>query len=260
MTTKAWRVVAGVCAVAASILWALPAGAQKAEVKEKPPMYSYVGFWSIPRAQWGEMEKANTADQQILQKALASGTIIGYGNDVNLVHSAEGATHDDWWSSMSLAELLNVLDQFYKSGSSATPVLTSATRHWDDILVSRDYNWHSGSWKDAYTYAASWKLKHDAPEDAVETLSKNALVPMLEKLLADGTIHEYEIDTEAIHTEDPGTFWIFYLATTAEALDKVRAVLLETLKANPLMGPAFGSMVEQKHHRDYLVRTNATYK
>jgi hypothetical protein len=50
------------------------------------------------------------------------------------------------------------------------------------------------------------------------------LVPLLEKQLADGTIHEYEIDTEAIHTEPPGTFWIFYLTANAEGLDKVSAM------------------------------------
>ena len=145
---------------------------------------------------------------------------------------------------MSMAGVLNVLDQFYKSGSTTTPVLESATKHWDDIYVSRYYNWHSGSWKGVYTHGSSYKLKADAPDDAVETLSKNLLVPFLEKLLADGTIHEYEIDTEAIHTEAPGTFWIFYLAANAEGLDKVNAALRETLKANPLGGPAFGSMVD----------------
>jgi hypothetical protein len=27
------------------------------EVKEKPQMYTYVADWSIPRAQWGDMQK-----------------------------------------------------------------------------------------------------------------------------------------------------------------------------------------------------------
>ena len=92
----------------------------------------------------------------------------------------------------------------------------------------------SGSWKDLYTHGSSYKLKADAPDDAIEMSSKNMIVPLLEKMLADGTIHEYEIDTQAIHTEAPGTFYIFYLAANAEALDKVQAALRETLKANPL--------------------------
>ncbi|HMK28323.1 MAG TPA: hypothetical protein VK473_01475 [Terriglobales bacterium] len=223
-------------------------------------MYSYVGFWNIPRAQWADMTKAGAANRAILEKALANGTIVAYGDDVTLVHQPDGATHDDWWSAMSMAGLLNVLEQFYKSGSSTSPVLASATKHWDNIFVSRYYNWHSGSWKDIYTHGSSYKLKADAPDDAVDTLSKTLIVPLMEKLLADGAIHEYEVDTEAIHTQAPGTFYVFYLAANAEGLDKVNAALIEALKANPLGGPAFGSMVDFSAHRDDLARTNATYK
>jgi hypothetical protein len=233
---------------------------QTSEVKEKPPMYTYVGNWNIPRPQWADMAKADAADQKILDAAIASGTIVAYGNDVNLVHRLDGSTHDEWWSAMSLAGVLNMLEQFYKSGNTTTPVLASATKHWDTIFVSRHYNWHAGTWKDVYTHGSSYKLKADAPENAVGTLSKNLFVPFFEKLLADGTIHEYEIDTEAIHTEAPGTFWIFYIAANAEALDKVNAALQERMKADPLGGPAFASMVDFTPHRDELARTIATYK
>jgi hypothetical protein len=250
-------VFAGMCALAMVAVWAAPADAQ---TSEKPPMYSYVGNWAIPRAQWADMEKADAADQTAMEQALASGTIVGFGHDVNLVHEADGETHDEWWSAMSMAGLLNLLDQFYKNGSATTSVLSSATKHWDNIYVSRYYNWHAGSWKGAYTHGSSYKLKADAPDDAVELLSKNVIGPVLEKLLADGTIHEYEIDTEAIHTESPGTFWIFYIAANAEGLDKASAAVREASKANPLRGPAFGSMVDFSAHRDILVRTNATYK
>src|SRR5450755_4605402 len=139
MNKKLSGIFAAVCALALLAAFAAPALAQD-EPKEKPPMYSYVGFWSIPRAQWGEMAKADESDKAILDKALADGTLIGYGNDMNLVHSAEGPTHDDWWSSMSMAGLMNVLDRFYKAGNTASPVLESATKHWDNIYVSRHYN------------------------------------------------------------------------------------------------------------------------
>jgi hypothetical protein len=91
-------------------------------------------------------------------------------------------------------------------------------------------------------------------------LSKTLLDPFFEKLLAAGAIHEYEIDTQAIHTEDPGMFLIVYLAANPEGLDKVDSALRDALKSNPLMGPSFGSMVETTGHRDDLARTNATYK
>ena len=48
---------------------------------------------------------------------------------------------------MSMAGVLNVLDQVYTSGSATAPVLATATKHWDGLFVSRYYNWHSGSWK-----------------------------------------------------------------------------------------------------------------
>ena len=253
------KVVRVLFAVAFAALAALPTLAQT-EVKEKPPMYSYVGAWSIPRAQWGDMEKDNAANQKVLEKALASGTIIAYGDDTNLVHRSDGWTHDQWWSAMSMAGLLNVLEQFYQSGSATSPVLSSATHHDDNIYVSRYYNWHSGSWKGVYTRVASYKLKADVTDEAIDKLSKNLVVPMLEKLLADGVIHEYEIDVQAVHTEAPGSFSIEYIAANAEGLDKVNAALQQTLKANPLDGPAFSSMTDGSAHRDELAHSTATYK
>lgn len=234
--------------------------AQTSAVKEKPPMYSYISNWTIPRAQWGEMAKQNTADRDMLEKDLADGTIVGYGNDVILVHQADGATHDEWWSAMSLGGVIDVLEQFYKSGTAVSPVLESATKHWDSIFVSRYYNWTPGSWKGGYTYVASYKLKPDAPDDAVDTLSKNLVAPLLEKLLADGTLHEYEIDTQAVHSEAPGTFFIIYVAVNPAGLDRVNAAIQASLKAQPLDGPAFSSMVDYPAHRDELVRTDGTYK
>jgi hypothetical protein len=65
------RAFAVMCAVAMIAVCVAPAAAQS-EVKEKPPMYTYVGNWAIPRAQWGEMEKANTADQADLREGLQS--------------------------------------------------------------------------------------------------------------------------------------------------------------------------------------------
>jgi hypothetical protein len=248
-----------VCAFATIAAWTAPARAQD-EPKEKPPMYSYVSNWSIPRAQWADMGKAGAADQKTLEKAFADGTIVGYGNDTNLVHQPDGSTHDSWWSATSMAGILNVLDRFYKDGTTTSPVFTTATRHSDNIFVSHYYNWHSGSFKGAYTRVASYKLKPDAPEDAVEKLSKHLFVPLMEKLLADGTILEYEVDTEAIHTEAPGTFWVIFITPSADGLDKFNAALRDANKANSLLGASIGSMVDFTPHRDQLASSVGIYK
>jgi len=176
--------VAAVGLVAAS---ATAAFAQSA-VKEKPPMYSYVSNWAIPRAQWGEIAKSNAGSEKIVSKALADGILVGYGNDEVLVHQENGATHDNFWSSMSQAGLIKVLEQFYQSGTATNPVLATATKHWDNIFVSRYYNWHPGTFKNVYTYVAAYELKADAPNDALDSLSKNLIVPLLAKQMADGNI------------------------------------------------------------------------
>ncbi len=248
-------IFAAVCALA--ILAVLPAPAQ-AQDQSKPPLYTYVANWVIPRAQWAEMDKPT--NQGILEKALADGTLVGYGTDVTEVHQIDGPTHDSWWSSHSMAGLLKVLDAFAKSGSSTSPVLSSATKHWDNIVMSRYYNWHSGSFKGAYTRGGTYKLKAEAPNDALETLSKNLFAPLFEKMLADGTILEYEIDTEAIHTENPSTFWIVLIMPTAEGLDKFDSALRESMKKDPLAGTVIDSMVDYTGHKDNLAISAGTYK
>jgi hypothetical protein len=260
MNGRSLNIFMGLCALALSSLCALPASAQNSEVKEKPPVYTYVANWQIPRAHWGEMAKSGDADKPILDKALADGTIIGYGNDEASVHQPDGYTHDDWWSSMSMAGLLKVLDQLSSAGNTTASVLETATKHEDEIVVSRYYNWHSGSYKNAPVQVALYRLRPDAPDDAIEVLSKSLIVPVMEKLLADGTIVQYDIDTQVIHTDAPGVFAIVWTSANVEGVDKVNAAIQAALKAQPLGGPAFLSMVDFSAHRDELWRGTGIYK
>jgi predicted alternative tryptophan synthase beta-subunit len=94
----------------------------------------------------------------------------------------------------------------------------------------------------------------------MNSLSEHFVAPVLEKLLADGTIVEYEIDTMAIHTSAPGTFIIVYITPTPEGLDTVQGAVRDALKASPLTGDAFGSFVDDSGHRDGLYKTDANYK
>jgi hypothetical protein len=82
----------------------------------------------------------------------------------------------------------------------------------------------------------------------------------MEKLLADGTILEYEIDFEAVHTDAPGTFAIVYVATQPEGLDTVRAAIRQSVKDNPLAGPAFDAATDDGGHRDELLKGDGKYK
>jgi hypothetical protein len=253
MIDKVRSVFAASSALVIAVALATAASAQSTEIAEKPPMYTYVSNWAIPRPQWPEFDKA-LADTN---KVFAGGSLVGYGANATLLHQVEGSTHVVWWSAMSRAAILKLLEEVRKTNAA---VLNTATRHWDGIYVSRFYNWRSGSAHGAYTQSTSYKLNAGAPDDAVENLSKNIFVPLLEKLLLDGTLIEYEIYVQAEHTVAPGTFWITFITAKAEGLDKANVSIGETFKANPLVGPAFVSDVDFAAHRDYLYRTEATYK
>jgi hypothetical protein len=257
---KTWRWLSGLCAIAITGAWATPGHAQSAEIKDKPRLYTYEAFWVVPRTKWTEFEKANPAEQKVLDKAVTSGTLVSYGSDSAVLHDADGATHDNWWQSMSMAGTLAVLDELTKAGGGSNQVLNTATKHWDNMWVSRYYNWHAGSWQGAYSYAVIYPLKPDAPDDALDVLAKNMLVPLLEKLLAAGTIVEYEIDEQAVHSDAPGLFVIDYITPTADGLDKVNAAIRAAGQSSPLSGQALGSMVDFTKHRDSLTRTTAVYK
>ena len=239
-----------------------PAGAiaqQKTEVKEKPPLYSYIANWEVAREKFKDMEAQLGSNNALMSKLVGGGTLVGFGNDITLVHKTGESTHDVWWSSMSLGNLMKALQSIKASPVNEAPVLASG-KHDDRIYAARYYNWRAGAFTDGYTRVATWKLKPGAPADAVDQMAKNFVVPMFEKLLADGSIYEYEIDEEAVHTEDPATFILIFVGKGPEGLDKGNAALAEFSKSVPFAVNAFGSWVDSAAHRDGLYLTSATYK
>jgi len=258
MKKKSCKALAGLCAAAIAGVWAAPVRAQTAGIKEKPALYTYEAEWAIPRAKWADMDKSTEGERKTMEKLFASGSVVAYGDDTTLIHEADGSTHDNWWQATSMAGILKALEAL--AGGSASAVLASATKHSDNLWVSHYYNWHSGSWKGAYTHWAGYTLKAGAPDEAVAMIAKNFVVPVMEKLLADGTIIEYEIDEQAIHTQDPGTFAMLYITPNAEGLDKANAAVRDAVEKSPMIGPALESMVDFTKHRDSLASTSLTYK
>lgn len=254
---KTGTLLLALCSLA---MLATTAFAQNMEVKEKPRLYTYVAFWAVPRASWADMKKLTADEKAMMDKDVASGDLLSYGDDVNLLHTDGGFTHDSWFQSNSMAGLLNTLDAIYKSPIVTSSAQQSATHHSDLFLVSRYYNWHPVTIKDGYSVNALYKFKSTAPDDALDTLCKNLIVPIIEKALADGSIAEYEIDTEAMHSDAPGLFYISYIAAKSEGIDKVSTAIRDAVKATPLSGSSFAAMTEASEHRDFILRTNASYK
>ena len=252
--------IAGLAAI-----WALavnPARAQSGDEKEKSPVYTYVAEWGVSRGDWPAYEKANAGTKQIMDKLMADGTIVGYGWFKNLVHQEGSPTHGEWWSATSMGNLMKALavisGQTGANADAQTKILT-ASKHWDYVLVSRQYGVHSGTFENAYLRVGSYKGKRGEGETQEKAI-KSYIVPTLEKLLADGSIHFYSVDREAIHSDDPADFDIVVITNGAEGLDKFFAALEAAGKANPTGGPAFGSATDGSAHRDSLSLTTAVFK
>jgi hypothetical protein len=235
MNRSVCRVMVGVAGLVVLGMTATLAGAQTDAVKEKPRLYSYDSYWVSPRAHWGDVDKDNaTGNQKILAPALADGTLVGYGDAENLMHSAEGFTHANWWQANSWAGVMKEVVGFHKGGGSSSPLLVSATKHWDQVF--------------------------DDPNGAIRTLSTFD-VPLFEKLLADGTIVEYEIDRELIRkTDSPAKFVYLVVTPSVEGLDKLTAVVRAAVSENALLGPVFASMTVNQTPQIDILQVNATYK
>ena len=85
---------------------------------------------------------------------------------------------------------------------------------------------------------------------------KTTIVAVLEKLFADGALHSYTIDEENVHSEDPGTMFVVFVANGAEGLDKFNAAVDDLRKNNPAGAAAYGTLVDAHGHRDTVARVS----
>ena len=109
---------------------------------------------------------------------------------------------------------------------------------------------------DCYTTDACKPGKGDEWEDLWKTYTK----PIYDKLVADGSIFGFGVDTEYIHTEDPGWRAIWVVTTGLGAFDKVDAAFRAAFEARSeaereAIGARFRSLTEPSEHRDGLWRS-----
>lgn len=247
--TRISRNLVNLCAVLALAALTTTAYAQSAN-SGKPPIYTWVTLWGIPRASWPEYVKNRSAADQALDKHLSSGDITVDAAFTVLTHDDGGPTHGVYWSSTSMAGLLKVLEDLRSSSQNTSSVLSGA-HHWDEVLISRHYGAKPGTYHNAYMRAQSWYLQEGSQASSGDLIA-STIVPVLDKLLADGSVCSYAINEEAIHTEDPGWFEVVIATPTAEGQDAFDRAVLNIQKTDPAALAAFRSIVSEKGHRDSL--------
>jgi hypothetical protein len=240
--------IVGFCALAGTTAWGQSAPA------EKPVIYTYVSHWSVPRAMWGDYQKSEAADDELMGKEVADGTLIGFGSFSVLNHQEGAPTHGSWFQASSMANLMKVLEMLRSSPDATAPPLAAA-KHWDYIMMSREYNAHSGTFKNGYLRRARWNYRQGASDPGGKIL-KATMVAAFEKLMDEGALHAYQIAEESIHSSDPGALNLVIITNGAEGLDKFDAIIEDMEKNNPAGERAFGSLFDEHGHRDVLAHVD----
>jgi hypothetical protein len=251
MRIRSISILLGVCALALMTLGAKQVSAQS-QSAEKPRMYTYVSEWSVPRGMWDDYLKNEAADNDMLKKAVGDGTLTAYGTFTVLNHTEGAPTHGTWFSAGSMANILKFLEVL-RTAPAATAAPFAAAKHWDYILESRDYNYHSGTFTNGYLRVGNWRAKAGS-SDPDNKILRSTMVALLEKLLADGALHGYQIDEETVHSSDPGGLNIAIIANGGEGIDKFNMALDESQKSNPAAWAGFGSTIDPTGHRDTLAK------
>lgn len=245
----------GICTIFLLIVGVLCAGtALRAQDMDQgnPPAYIYVSDWAVPRAQWPDMMKLGESDKPFLEKLLSDGTIQGYGEYVNLIHTEDGPTHGSWIMASSQANILKALDAFYERPDLTAPVL-AASKHWDYFFISRMHNWSPGMHEGAYLSGSLWTVK-PGEGMAFRALLKSRVIPLFEKLVKDGTLVSYSVDLEAYVTTSPSQIEVVLVTPDATGLDKVQSVFEDAFKDDAEIGPAMRTLIKANKTRDFLLR------
>lgn len=245
----------GLCILSFCLLLSVvaPLAAQQTPNQGKPPMYTYVASWDVPRAQWAEMDKLADADKPVLDKLVADGILNGYGAYSNLLHQEGEPTHGTWFTSTSQANLLKALETIYKQPSLVGAPVQAASKHWDEMLVDRgNYGYKPGA-STGYLIWSQWQIKPGEGQN-YQNIVKSVWVPFLEKLLADGTITSYGFDMEDYHSKPVGIVYEYVTIPDATSLDKLNKAFDALFDSNPSLGAASRSATNREGHRDYMTR------
>ncbi|HLK34514.1 MAG TPA: hypothetical protein VKT29_15570 [Terriglobales bacterium] len=244
-----------VVAVLAPVLFLLGAAPGQAQMNaEKPPVYTYVAEWSVPRAQWPDMAKAEQASTAVLDRLVSDGTLVAYGLDETVVHDFKGSTHSNWFQASSLAGIFKALDAL-QSGTAANAALYGSGPHQDELLVSRDYDGHSGNFRNAMLRGLSVRVKPGMERQFHDAFDR-IIRPVLQNLVSQGALHGWSYQDQWI-IKEPGRITAVIVANGAEGLDRYVAAINDLFDKNPDAVEPLIAATEPGSRRDFLVRVTA---
>jgi DNA-binding Lrp family transcriptional regulator len=163
------------------------------------------------------------------EKLLKDGTIEGYGLDMDMFHQP-GAPNAALWLDVPTFAAFGKMEEAIGAAMKASPqamagimAATDPAAHSDTLVRHLFFNMKrppAGSLP--YTNLYSVQVKPGKMEEFSQAFEKYQK-PIYDKLVADGAILGYTVDTEAIHTEAGSTVWILTVMADLSGKDKTLA-------------------------------------
>jgi hypothetical protein len=197
-----------------------------------------------------------------LDKLLDAGTIQAYGVDSDLFHG-EGPNVEFWISAADFAGI-GAAEKAVQSVISSNPEkfktawgLTNFADHRDLLVRSLESN--HGKVPAGALPVSDFDMQKVKPGHSAVALMlfRHHEKPVLDKLVADGTIYGYSFDVEALHTSAPGTVWMIVALPDLGAKGKVRAAFNAAWQKMPeadreAMEKVYEDTFDRSAHRDFV--------
>lgn len=246
--------------VPAFLLLSLMAGALFAQNQPQP--LTSVALWKVAPAKEADFVAKAKAFNPVLDKLLADGSILAYGMDVDMLHVPGNTNVAHWytasnWAGIQAAE--TAIDAFISANPQVMAELNAmhdASAHRDIIVRSLEHKF-----KKPASGMPVWDFYQDTVKDGMarEYVAAFRLYtkPVLEKLFADGVICGYQLDAEAIHTQEAGVYWGIICMPNLGARDKVMAAFdaddaKRSAAERDMLTKQHQAMVTRAGHRDML--------
>ena len=231
-----------------------------APIAQSQEIFTYMTHWRVPRASFqtaSEFNKNQSAPS--FEKLVADGTILHWGIDEPLVHSATGHTHGSWFAATSMEGIDKAMSALTQGGAGPNPIADASEAHHDHLMRSLAHGGKTSNIRDGYTRTIIQRVKPGRGADWIR-YARASFKPVFDALVEDGTILVWEISTDAIHHGDPRARYIWYVTADAAGLDKVTAALAKHRSENPGPNSALRAASDREGHRDGLSHVHFQHK